>query len=89
MSKTGQVLRPPLRFWRMHADGIVRHEHGSKAPFDANSEAMMTKLLIIVRGWRLRSTLRWLITAVPLGCPLATHDRDFSQIPNLQLIQGP
>ena len=27
-------------------------------------------------------------TAVRLGCPLASHDRDFSGIPNLQLISA-
>ena len=28
-------------------------------------------------------------TAIRLGCPLATHDRDFSGIDGLELIQAP
>ena len=50
---------------------------------------------------RLRSTMRggghtmqsadaWIAaTAIMLGCPLASRDRDFSRIPNLQVIRTP
>ena len=41
-------------------------------------------------GRRLNTADAWIAaTAVLLGCPLASHDRDFSHIPNLQLIKSP
>ena len=39
-------------------------------------------------GRELRSADAWIAaTAIMLKCPLASHDRDFSGIPNLQLLQ--
>ena len=41
-------------------------------------------------GRRLNTADAWIAaTAVLLGCPLASHDRDFSHIPNVQLIKAP
>ncbi len=41
-------------------------------------------------GRRLNTADAWIAaTAVMLDCPLATHDRDFSGIPNLEVIQSP
>ena len=38
-------------------------------------------------GRRMEAADGWIAaTAIMLGCPLATHDRDFIGIPNLQLI---
>ena len=39
-------------------------------------------------GRRLETADAWIAaTAIMLNCPLASHDRDFSGIPNLELIQ--
>ena len=41
-------------------------------------------------GRRLNTADAWIAaTAIMLRCPLASHDRDFSSIPNLHLIQAP
>ena len=41
-------------------------------------------------GRELREADAWIAaTAISLDCPLASHDRDFSNIPGLQLIQAP
>ena len=41
-------------------------------------------------GRRLETADAWIAaTAVYLNCPLASHDRDFSGVPNLTLIQQP
>ena len=41
-------------------------------------------------GRRLMNADAWIAaTALMLGCPLASHDRDFSTIANLSLIQAP
>ncbi len=41
-------------------------------------------------GRRLEVADAWIAaTALRLNCPLASHDRDFSGIPSLQLIQAP
>ncbi|MCY3918277.1 MAG: PIN domain-containing protein [Chloroflexi bacterium] len=41
-------------------------------------------------GRPLQTADAWIAaTAMLLHCPLATHDRDFADIPNLQLIQAP
>lgn len=41
-------------------------------------------------GRRLNTADAWIAaTAVSLGCPLASHDRDFSEIPGLELIKSP
>ena len=41
-------------------------------------------------GRRLNTADAWIAaTALLLKCPLASYDRDFSRIPNLQLIQAP
>ena len=41
-------------------------------------------------GRRLETADAWIAaTAVYLSCPLASHDRDFSGVPNLALIQQP
>ena len=41
-------------------------------------------------GRRLNTADAWIAaTAVYLSCPLASHDRDFSGVPNLSLIQKP
>ena len=41
-------------------------------------------------GRRLSVSDAWIAaTAIMLGCPLVSHDRDFSGIPGLVLIQGP
>ena len=41
-------------------------------------------------GRRLNTADAWIAaTALLLRCPLASYDRDFSRIPNLQLIQAP
>ena len=42
------------------------------------------------RGRRLETADAWIAaTAVMLNCPLASHDRDFSGIPRLEIIQVP
>ena len=41
-------------------------------------------------GRRLNAADAWIAaTAIMLDCPLASHDRDFSGIPGLQLIRNP
>lgn len=41
-------------------------------------------------GRRLSTADAWIAaTAIMLDCPLASHDRDFTGIPGLQLIQNP
>ena len=41
-------------------------------------------------GRELKSADAWIAaTALRLGCPLASHDRDFTGIPDLDLIQDP
>ena len=41
-------------------------------------------------GRRLNTADSWIAaTAIALGCPLASHDRDFSGIPGLELIRAP
>ena len=41
-------------------------------------------------GRELTTADAWIAaTAISLGCPLAAHDRDFSGIPNLELVQNP
>ena len=43
-----------------------------------------------MRGRRLETADAWIAaTAVMLNCPLASHDRDFSGIPGLEVIQVP
>ena len=41
-------------------------------------------------GREMQATDAWIAaTAIMLNCPLASHDRDFSDIPDLELIQLP
>ena len=41
-------------------------------------------------GRKLKTADAWIAaTAIYLNCPLASHDRDFSGVPNLTLIQQP
>ena len=41
-------------------------------------------------GRKLNTADAWIAaTALMLGCPLASHDRDFSGIPDLQIIKSP
>ena len=42
------------------------------------------------RGRTLNTADAWIAaTALTLGCPLASHDRDFSDIPGLEVIRAP
>ena len=40
-------------------------------------------------GRTLQAADAWIAAAIMLHCPLASHDRDFSGIPGLEIIQAP
>ena len=40
-------------------------------------------------GRTLQAADAWIAAAILLQCPLASHDRDFSGIPGLEIIQAP